>query len=202
MLIDCLSDLHGHYPILPGGDLLIIAGDLTATDTEAEHEVFISWLRKQHYSKKIFIAGNHDGHCMDYEPFCLQLGEYLCDSGCEFAGLKIWGSPWTLEFCDWHFMRKPHEMADVWAKIPSDTDILITHSPPKGILDATQRANRAGCQVLADKVAKIKPKLHVFGHIHEGYGSLFRNGTHYVNAAHMDKEYRPVNSPIRIELTI
>src|SRR6185436_18921144 len=100
MEIDCISDLHGHYPKLEGGDLLIVAGDLTATDTEYQHDDFFVWLNSQPYKKKIFIAGNHDNYLQkNNEKFIKTLQksdlEYLYDSGTEFEGLKVWGSPWT-----------------------------------------------------------------------------------------------------------
>ena len=108
MHIDCLSDLHGFFPELKGGDLLIIAGDLTAGDRKVEYERFILWLRKQPYRCKIVIAGNHDGLLeigvisIEAEPEANM--HYLCDSGLEFEGLKIWGWPYTPTYEQWAFM--------------------------------------------------------------------------------------------------
>lgn len=126
MLIDCVSDLHGHYPELEGGDLLIVAGDLTAREKPEEYLYFQTWLADQNYKKKIVIAGNHDNRLTKIDGFGLSvlLGncDYLCDSGTEFetfgdgkpewgssrvlngsyfkqtTKLKIWGSPWTKRF--------------------------------------------------------------------------------------------------------
>ena len=106
MIIDCISDLHGYQPKLDGGDLLIVAGDLTARDLESQYRQFIYWLDQQDYKKKIIIAGNHDGE-LQQNPglFKFTVFDYLCDSQSVFQDLKIWGSPWTPTFYDWHFMK-------------------------------------------------------------------------------------------------
>lgn len=218
MRITCIADLHGHLPNLIGGDLLIVAGDLTARDTEKQVDEFGKWLAKQKYDLKVFIGGNHDGFLQkNFVPVeCIDI-VYLCDSGTEFEGLKIWGSPWTPEFYDWHFMKKRGpELKAVWDKIPDDVDILVTHGPPYGILDKVVLSGRgdefkhAGCEELLKRLENIKPKLHVFGHIHSdggkqliykrpGYG--VENNTLCVNAAIMDEDYRPINKIINIVLT-
>jgi Icc-related predicted phosphoesterase len=221
MKIDCISDLHGHYPKLEGGDLLIIAGDLTARDTHSEYLEFYCWLHKQKYKHYIFIAGNHDNLLEKDEVLTHELANttYLCDSGTEFEGLKIWGSPWTAYFDG----MNPHcaaftinvgcdtdqWLAEKWAMIPGDTDILITHSPPKYIMDVVNRGpypENTGSQSLCDKLKNMNHRLHVFGHIHEEYGKeeLERisdgHKCTYVNASHVDENYKPVNPPIRIIL--
>lgn len=218
MIVDMVSDLHGYYPKLEGGDLLIVAGDLTARDTLPEWDQFFKWLDAQNYRKKLYIGGNHDGFltqcannvdCVDieYSEECKKQ-EYLCDSGTEFEGLKIWGSPWTLPFCDWHFMLPEPELANKWALIPSDTDILVTHGPPHGILDSVKNQRRIQKDIYCGSVSlrneviqRIKPKLHVFGHIHEHGGKITDMiTTKFVNASHCDEDYNPVNKPVRIIL--
>lgn len=213
MKIDCISDLHGYKPKLEGGDLLIIAGDLTARDNKYEYVQFSEWFLQQDYRKKIVISGNHEG-CIERGDYYFNhewLG-YLQDSGTEFEGLKIWGSPWTPEFCNWYFMKKRgKEIKEKWDLIPNDIDILITHGPPYGILDSTSFSCRrpygtdhCGCVDLREAIERIQPKLHVFGHIHEGYGQIVLKCTPRdvlcVNASIMDKDYQPVNKPISIEL--
>ena len=221
MIIDCISDLHGEEPYLSGGDLLIVAGDLTASDRLDQLQSFKQWLCRQKYKKKIVIAGNHDNHLQQgtaefYEDEGIN---YLQDSGTEFEGMKIWGSPWTRHFTG----MNPHccaftcitdiQMKEKWDLIPEDTNILVTHSPPKGILDRTARKYRVGCDYLSEIVNSRKLpdlKLHVFGHIHEGYGqAIFEFGdallgksrtVRFVNAAHMNRDYEGTHPPIRIEL--
>lgn len=219
MIIDCISDLHGFFPELTGGDLLIIAGDLTARDEHEQYTAFNRWVNNQSYDLKIVISGNHDGRMVTTDErhlahvYCHN-AMYLCDSGCEFQGLKIWGSPWTPTFCNWHFMKdRGEQIRKMWDLIPSDVDILITHGPPYGILDKVDLSSRgnkfkyAGCEELRNKLdsGAIKPKLHVFGHIHAcgGKQMILKTPGHdilCVNAAIMDEEYRPTNQPVRVVL--
>lgn len=208
MIIDCISDLHGSKPDLQGGDLLVIAGDLTARNKISEYVEFFVWLRLQEYRKKIVIAGNHDGNIgsctrrFNDDPAY----EYLLDEVSEFEGLKIWGSPWTPKFYNWHFMKsRGSEIAKKWALIPQDVDILVTHGPPQFILDETDEGCNAGCEELWKLLygEVIKPRLHIFGHIHEGYGQvemLDIPGVKFVNCSIMNRNYEPVNKPIRVIL--
>lgn len=209
MIIDCISDLHGFRPKLEGGDLLIVAGDLTARDTKREYTEFSEWFLEQPYRKKILVAGNHDG-CIESGNYYFNhdwLG-YLQDSGTEFEGFKIWGAPWTPPFCNWHFMLPAEEIKKKWELIPIDTDILVTHGPPYGVLDQVTISSRgdrfkhAGCKELMRQVVggRLNLKLHVFGHIHEGVGTIPIQETIYVNASHVNADYQPINKPIRVVL--
>lgn len=224
MIIDCVADLHGHYPQLEGGDLLIVAGNLTARDTCVEHIKFQMWLHDQKYSKKIIVAGNHDNRLQELGFASVQRQyaeleeDYLCDSGTEFEGLKIWGSPWTLRFegmnpnCMAFTCETEEELAEKWAMIPQDTDILVTHAPAYGILDQVEdmRSNKIESKGSKSLYGYLKyafrPKLHVFGHIHEGYGLIEsfpgynNNMVKSINASHVNERYEPVNKPIRIVL--
>lgn len=200
------SDLHGYQPILTGGDLLIIAGDLTARNTFEEYERFNRWLEKLDYRCKIVIAGNHDG-LIELEKIVIdndsQGIHYLCDSGFEFEGLKIWGSPYTPTFLNWYFMRnRGKDIKRHWDLIPSDTDILVTHGPPYGIFDETSEKRHVGCQDLMEQVQeRVKPRFHCFGHIHEGGSNKTEiDEVTYINCSFVDERYRPVNPPIIINL--
>lgn len=241
MIIDCVSDLHGHYPKLEGGDLLIVAGDLTAFDQTVQWAKFFEWLKKQDYHKKILIGGNHDNFMANGWPKSQKEAEelkevqefldeqesdgindfeYLCDSGTEFDGLKIWGSPWSLWFKGINpkckaFTGSENDLQKKFSNIPTDVDILITHSPPWGIADSARdpydgRAQHVGSKSLyRELIGRLQPKLHVFGHIHEeggqqlflkrpGFGT--ENNTRCVNASYVNERYEPVNKPIRIFL--
>ena len=224
MIIDAISDLHGHYPTLEGGDLLIVAGDLTARDSYRDCHDFGVWLRNQPYRKKIVIAGNHDNKLIGKDPrmqfICdMQDGstfpyaQYLCDSGTEFEGLKIWGSPWTKTFrgmnphCKAFTCDTEDELADKFDKIPHDVDILITHSPAWGCLDINMQGKPCGSRYLYAWFKYVaRPKLHVCGHIHEAYGTMEKwagqNNTRVksVNASHVNENYEPINKPIRVIL--
>ena len=218
MIIDCLADAHGHYPELEGGDLLIVAGDLTAQDSENEYmEKLIPWFldNQLKYKKTIWIAGNHDNWVEKHISPDSQLvgAEYLCDSGTEFEGLRIWGSPWTKSFpgmnpkCKAFTLDTEEELFEKFYLIPVDTDILITHSPPHMILDElTEEGKHGGSTALLSVVQRIRPRLHVFGHIHEAYGKteielrVKDNKTIFVNASHVNEYYESVNKPIRVIL--
>lgn len=212
MLIDCVADLHGHLPKLEGGDLLIIAGDLTARDEGAQYIEFYKWLEKQSYKKKIIVPGNHDNYfqkCNTFSPapFSEELATYLCDSGIEFEGLKIWGSPWTTTFpginphCCAFTVDTDEQLAEKWELIPNDIDILITHGPSFGNFDITTRGDFVGSLSLWMKMLLVRPKLHVFGHIHESYGYAdHTNGIKLVNASLVNEQYKAVNKPVRITL--
>lgn len=217
MIIDCISDLHGHYPKLQGGDLLIIAGDWTRSDTVTELFHFFDWVHEQDYRKKIVIAGNHDNAAQneDYKGprgIVSKSFTYLCDSGTEFEGLKIWGSPWTKAFpgmnpkCKAFTLNTDEELHQKWSMIPEDTHILITHYPAHGICDDCIRYGSgeswesAGSLSLRKQVFKIKPKMHVFGHLHEAHGQIEIEGIKFINASYVTEHYQPFNKPIRVIL--
>lgn len=216
MIIDCIADLHGHFPTFDGGDLLIVAGDLTASDSSQQMADFYIWLDKQDYKKKIVIAGNHDNYFYGCHekikpsiiPFRLKNTDYLCDSGTEFMGLRIWGSPWTKSFpgmnpkCRAFVVDTEEELAEKWALIPDDTGILVTHSPPYGLLDENIWKENCGSMSLGRRIAELEPSLAVFGHIHEQGSKMIcsRNGGKLVNASHVNERYEPVNKYIRVEL--
>jgi Icc-related predicted phosphoesterase len=232
MIIDCISDLHGNYPTLEGGDLLIIAGDLTANDFSSQRAEFASWLKNLNYKKIVCIAGNHDNFFQIYygkvgsdsvpPPFyslnVLERGkiEYLCDSGTTFRhwpllekdsvgelkvlDLKIWGSPWTKTFpginpkCKAFTVDTEEELAGKFSLIPDDTDILITHGPPYGILDRCPNEN-VGSKSLLNSIEKVMPEMVLFGHIHEQGGKYVQEeGVLYINGSIVDERYRNVNT--------
>ncbi len=231
MKIDCIADLHGHYPELEGGDLLIIAGDLTAADTSKQMKEFEEWIHSQNYLKKVVIAGNHDNSLVDKSPEVIQkvfqnglsqrlrqleIFEYLCDSGTEFEGLKIWGSPWSPYFKNVNpactaFMLPDEALFYKWEMIPKGTDILITHTPPYGTLDYREMDDgtryHMGSKSLEDWIKRGgRPQYHFFGHIHEcgsmqaeEYPTYNDKMMKSINCSYVDARYRPVNKPIRIE---
>jgi Icc-related predicted phosphoesterase len=127
---------------------------------------------------------------------------YLQDSGVEINGVKFWGSPWQPWFHDWAFnLKTSTQLRSKWNLIPTDTDVLLTHGPPFGILDRTQRTGESvGCHELLLAVRRVSPKLHVFGHIHEGYGMKQVGETLFANASTCTLQYRPTNSPVVVDL--
>lgn len=213
MKIVCLSDTHNcnEQIEVPNGDILIHAGDATIRGTIPEIEEFNDWFANLPHKIKIFVAGNHDWLFETNNSYARKLLDgsiiYLQDSSVEIEGLKIYGSPWQPRFFDWAFnLMRGEELAEKWKLIPLDTDILITHGPPNGILDEVPRKywiENTGCEELIKKVEELAQnnlKLHIFGHIHCGYGQTERFGVKFVNASNCDEEYNPTQPPIVIEI--
>ena len=209
MKLTFISDTHCQHDKLQleSGDVLIHCGDFTCRGGLDDVESFAKFMEAQDFKHKIVIAGNHD---FSFEDKRRQKAEeclsdrgiiYLNDSGVEIDGLKFWGSPVQPEFFDWAFNRqRGEELRDHWELIPKNTDILITHGPAYGILDLCADGRRVGCQDLLETVEKIKPKIHAFGHIHEDYGVVKKQGTVFVNACNVDDSYRMKNVPISLEV--
>lgn len=207
MRIVCLSDMHGlpYDAVIPEGDVLVVAGDVCLRGHPNELKRFNDFLGELPHPYKLFIAGNHDWPLYHGTPKQIQTvvsnAIYLQDSGVDIDGVRFWGSPWQPEFMGWAFnLPRGQALAAKWALIPDDTDVLVTHGPPFGILDQVIKGEHVGCGDLLAAVQRIKPKVHVFGHIHEAYGMLEQNGTAFVNASVCTVRYRPTNPPIVVEL--
>ncbi|RYY82034.1 metallophosphoesterase [archaeon] len=116
--------------------------------------------------------------------------------------LRVYGSPWQPEFCEWAFnLPIGRELTRKWDAIPNDIDMLVTHGPPWGVLDASVDGTLCGCPNLRQQVmTRIQPRLHVFGHIHEGYGTCILNKTLYINASTCNYSYAPLNPPVVVHI--
>jgi Icc-related predicted phosphoesterase len=207
MKIVCISDTHSLHNRMeiPDGDLLIHAGDVSSRGGMTEIADFNEWLGTLPHPHKVMIAGNHDFGFERYPKEAKALisnAKYLRDSGITIEGLKIWGSPIQPWFYDWAFNRqRGKDIRKHWDLIPTDTDILITHGPPFGILDDTDRGEKVGCEDLIDIIQnRVRPRLHVFGHIHEAYGQKQVKETLFINASMVNLAYRPVNQAIVVEI--
>mgnify|MGYP001337605213 FL=1 len=214
MRIVCISDTHNCTSeiAVPDGDLLVHSGDATITGTADEIARFSDWFSGLPHRHKVFVAGNHDWLFEKDEQLARRLLDpsitYLQDSAGEVDGRKIYGSPWQPRFYDWAFnLMRGSELAEKWAMIPEDTEILVTHGPPFGILDLVPRSGwdeNTGCEELRKRVEQIasfgRLKLHVFGHIHCGYGLHEEFGIRFVNASTCDEQYRPTQSPMVFDL--
>ncbi len=190
MKIICISDTHNLHKDLkiPDGDILIHAGDMTCVGGIDEIKEFNEWLGTLPHRHKIVIAGNHDVYLESVPSMAKILitnGIYLNDCGVEIEGLKIWGSPISPNYQGWVFGReRGEEIRKHWEMIPEDTDILITHCPPFGILDFDPKGKHEGCKDLLETVQqKIKPRLHVFGHLHDAHGQVQIGETTFINAS-------------------
>jgi Icc-related predicted phosphoesterase len=184
-----VSDTHGRHRRVdvPEGDLLIHAGDFTAGGRMSDVDEIDDWLGGFDHERKIVVAGNCDGCCegaADAVRARFTNATYLIDEAVEYRGLTIWGSPWQPEFMNLAFnLPRGEALAERWAQMPEDLDILVTHGPPEGILDRTSRGERVGDAALRRRVDEVGPRLHAFGHVHESSGREDRDGTIYINAA-------------------
>ena len=206
MRVCVIADTHGlHERIaVPLADLLVHAGDMTMSGSRDEVSDFARWWRALPHPHKVVIAGNHDWLFQREPGLARSLLEgclYLEDAQAEVLGLRIYGSPWQPWFLDWAFnLQRGPEIRAKWDLIPKGVDLLVTHGPPWGIGDATARGEKAGCQDLLEAVTeRVRPKWHVFGHIHEGYGVTRGRGTTFANASVCDQSYAPVNKPVLLE---
>ncbi len=210
MKLVCISDTHMSHRgfSLPPGDVLIHAGDATSTGTPDEVERFLRWFAAQPHPHKILIAGNHDWlYQRDSERAASLLGQfpgitYLQDSGTEIQGVRFWGSPWQPWFMEWAFNlpRNGTRLREAWNKIPLGTDVLITHGPPFGVMDQVHGGEHLGCEELKIRLASVRPKVHIFGHIHDGFGVARSKRTTYINACTCTEQYQALNRPIVIDL--
>ena len=218
MKITFISDTHNKHNLitedLPGGDLLIHAGDISSMGYEHEIKNFCKWFDNlSNYTHKVFIAGNHDWGFQDDETQTRNIInshktiDYLQDDllmiGENYDDMvRVWGSPWQPEFYNWAFNlpRNGEELKSKWEMIVPDVDILVTHGPAWGYVDKViGNPMNLGCELLADRIKTIKPKIHVCGHIHSGYGYMFDGDTHYFNAAVLGERYTYENKPMTVE---
>jgi Icc-related predicted phosphoesterase len=213
-----LSDTHGkHNQItknLPGGDILIHAGDMSSMGYKHEIENFCKWFDGlDNYDNKVFIAGNHDWGFQNHPEQTKEIIEFYknityLEDQLDMIGqttedmVKIWGSPWQPEFYNWAFNlpRNGESLKAKWDLIPTDIDILITHGPAWGYVDKViGQTQNLGCELLADRIKVVKPKIHVCGHIHSAYGYYFDGDTHFINAAVLSENYNYTNEPMTVE---
>lgn len=203
-----ISDTHCRHRSLrlPKGDVLLHAGDIGYRSSREEVVDFLDWFGKQPFAHKIFIAGNHDFFFEKEKSQAIQRlipegVHYLKDEALVIDGVKIWGSPYTPWFFRWAFNKKRGApLARHWGNIPTDTDVLLTHGPAYGILDTVINEQNAGDKDLLSRVLQVRPKVHVFGHIHEAYGSVKRHGIKFINACLLNEMYELANKPVTFDM--
>jgi len=198
MKIVIISDTHGLHDDLPeiDGDVLIHCGDF---ERAAELD---SWFGTKNFGSTIVVPGNHDHDAAEKiaeNQSVFFNAEMLIDRSIEIEGLVFYGSPWINELEGAAFSLEHDEIAIKWKAIPENTDVLITHIPPKGILDLARNGENWGCELLAQRVLEMNLRFHCFGHVHHSYGVDDRNGITFANASCISGgEIR--NRPITIEL--
>lgn len=221
-----ISDVHGmiKQATFPAGDVLVLAGDilrnyvrndpvLDAFKQEQSLRELDEYVKTLPYKYVVLVAGNHDWLFERNKSAIKTIKNmiYLEDSEIILDGYKFYGSPWQPEFCNWAFNlpRKGVKLHRVWENIPSDVDVLITHSPPYGILDKIKPYGNAwesrdieplGCELLRERMEQIDPKLHIFGHIHGSYGQTKIDNTVFINGSLCNENYQPINLPQVVEI--
>lgn len=219
--IVAISDTHQlHEQItVPDGDVLIHCGDFTNRGTDGALKDFLTWFSSQKHEYKIVVPGNHEigldrGNNKQHKiniikEFLDQNSKmfYLENSGITIKNINFYGSPVTPWFYDWAWnVHRGAPIAAVWDRIPDDTNVLITHGPPYGILDTVLesfgRDNHQGCVDLRERIKHLPAlKLHAFGHLHlEGGNKLDVDGVTFVNAAICDDNYHTTHNPVIVEI--
>ena len=198
MRIVCIADTHNKHDrlLVPEGDVLIHAGDITEGGTRRELISFMKWFEKQPHEHKVFIGGNHDYYLekVDIEDLNNNLSSnvhYLHNSSVEINGLKFWGTPQSPSMSNWAFGD-----SFFWKDIPLDTDVLISHIPPFDILDLHDRNHNLGDTMLRKRIEELNLKLHVFGHVHDSYGLTRLRDTIFINASSQSEIGHYLNPPI------
>jgi len=224
MKIVCISDTHCNLRKvkLPDGDILVHAGDALSRGTLTEFMKFVNELDKLRakYLHIIYVPGNHDMITEQNEDLVKQECAarniiYLNNTGITLGGIKFWGSGVTPRFHNWawnrdsgdcgtsyhHLEEKYDPIQPYWDMIPDDTDVIITHGPPSGVMDVSiYSMENCGCKHLLNRVLDISPKYHIFGHIHNWHGIDKIVDTTFVNAAICTEQYDPTNEPIVVEI--
>ena len=220
MELVCLSDTHGaHEDVgVPEGDVLIHAGDFCQEGRLEEVEPFLDWFGNQPCDEKILVAGNHDGAFEDENirgtarAWASEVATYLEDKSTTIGGRLFYGSPWILKDDDWAFMKPEQQLVRIWENIPTETDVLITHGPPRGMMDLFERkvesagdqgqfrSERIGSVSLRDAIERVQPAVHVFGHNHFDYGTVRTNETMFINASLPKGRKGITHEPVVVEI--
>lgn len=225
-LIDAIRNTPLH---VPDGDVLVHCGDATMRGGRNEMDAFAERFMDYPHKHKVFVPGNHDWDCqrvyeeMPHAILRLEWAHVLIDRAVIIDGVKIWGSPWQPEFCNWAFnLPRGPALRAKWDLIPTDTDVLVTHGPPMGVQDRVwcyrptkldvatgkivkpgrRTREHVGCADLLEAVKRVNPKLHAFGHIHSDYGVRSMTGlrTTFINCALADERYQLSNKPVVFDL--
>lgn len=206
MKIALISDTHGMLPEIPRDvDVVIHAGDIGVDRDPINwfRDTLYPWARK--VGKPIYATfGNHDriGERHAVPAGCPSNLDLLVDCAVGINGVAFWFSPWSPQFFDWAFMADEETLAKKYARIPEDTEVIVTHAPPFGAGDVTTMKLRTGSTALAERMAQLpRLRLVVCGHIHEAHGDYQLNGVRVLNVSYVDEMYRPKHKPTIVELT-
>ncbi len=207
MKVVVISDTHGDHSKLSGlsGDVLVHCGDFCLGDKGAQGvlEDLDTWFGRQPFKHVLCTGGNHDFLVEDLRirgQRIFRNATYLEDEAVEIEGFKFYGAPWVPELSEWAHYLTARELARAWSKIPMDVDVLVTHTPPRGVLDTNSRGQQCGCELLRDRVSSVRPQAHCFGHIHASSGNQRLDGTLFINASVANSRYLVTRQPATFEL--
>ncbi len=232
MKIIVISDLHGYLPKISECDVVCICGDIIPLQYQNDTIKsiswflldFVPWTNSINCDKVIFIAGNHDwlfhdllekNHKLDWEIEELLLTshldttkiKYLCDNEYIYKDIKFYGTPWIPDLKKWAFYADSEKLKEKFHKIPNNTDVLLTHTPPKiencgKVLQKCWNYNRDfGCKELAEEYSRINPTWHLFGHVHSGEHNITKlNNSNLVNVSLLDENYAITYKPFIFEV--
>lgn len=209
-----ITDLKDKAKEKEGIDILFISGDMTYRGAYKKlkkvREQLTDLIQYGYVSDVAVTPGNHELSFQRADGYDNPVLARSCFQGNanihlflheakEIQGIKIFGSPWTPEFHNWAYNYFWYEAENLWNQIPNNTQVLMTHGPPEFIMDEVHeymKVKYCGCPVLAKKIVNTPSiKYHLFGHIHEGYGTVEKQGTTYMNSSIMDGNYKPTNKP-------
>ncbi len=188
------------------GDVMIHCGDMLnlACDSDAELARVDDWFGDQRFDAVLCTGGNHDWALqrrVETGAVAFANARYLQDAGWEYRGLKFYAAPWVPDLPRHAFHAPDRVLRRKWAEIPTGIDVLITHTPPAGILDVSSNGKSLGCPLLRDELARIRPRLHCFGHVHAGAGQTRIGDTLFVNASALVSRSSHVRGAVCVTLT-
>ena len=207
MKITVISDthnLHRRFNQLEG-DVLIHCGDMFNLWDKDPSQIaeLDEWFSQQKFDLILCTGGNHDHALEDYiqqnaNPF--KHAVFLQDASYQYKGVNFYGAPWVPDLSSHAFYQSSRDLVTKWSKIPVETDVLITHTPPSGILDRSSRGLELGCEFLSRELIRVAPKLHCVGHVHASPGMLKQGRTTYINASSVNSQIELVRKPLVFEI--
>jgi Icc-related predicted phosphoesterase len=202
-----VSDTHGRHESLGvlSGDVLIHCGDFGVGGTDGERSIaeLDSWFSRQNFRLILCTGGNHDFVAEELRSMARPVFRHarlLQDEAATLDGVVFYGAPWVPELASWAHYLDNDDIRRAWMKIPENVGVLITHTPPRGILDRNSSGKECGCPHLRDRLRELRPAVHCFGHIHASAGAVEVGGTRFVNASIVNSRYQVVCEPTVIQL--
>jgi len=199
-----ISDTHGDHEKLGimSGDVLIHCGDMfnLYNRSDVDFEKIDDWFGRQNFDLILCIDGKHD---FDLEERSKHLANpfknavVLNGDSYTYKGVNFFGAPWVPDLDGHAYFVSNSDLKSKWAEIPNNTDVLITHTPPAGIMDKSSSGLKFGCPYLSTALDSLSPRLHCFGHVHASSGVLRKNDTMYINASMVNRKHKIIHKPYK-----